>query len=1111
MTQIAIVPALRKRILRLALVASVGLTCLPVAATAPAKAEQRPTPCGDDRASPCKGASAGAIERAQRKAAALTKKALQLRSKGDEGGALALLEEALRLYPRSTTAWRERASIHRSKGDFTAAIADYGQVIALEPGAAAPYLQRAETYRSARDFIHAKQDFEAALKHDPALPAAREGIAELDGLAATQRPAEEKPAGEAVPASTPETSSPPPHPAISVRLLASLIAFASIGLGAVAGGHLLQKRRGAQTSGAASSAPQSGELAEISRLAPKEACEKAGSRLEGLSQSEAEERLLACGPNIVAREAKATILQELWGRARNPLNALLLTLAIVSYFLGDVRAAIVISSMVVLAIATAFVQEHRSNEAAARLRAMVHTTASVRRTPGDPDDPFAEIPIEQLAAGDIVRLSAGDIIPADLRLLEAKDLFINQSALTGEAMPAEKYAHACENVSGDPFDLPNICFMGANVVSGYGTGVILRTGRNTFFGRLADEIAKRRAPTAFDLGVDKFTWLMIRFMLVMAPAVFLINGFTKHDWLEALLFAVAVAVGLTPEMLPMIVTVNLAKGAIAMARHKVIVKRLNAIQNFGAMDVLCTDKTGTLTQDRIILKHHLDIYGEDSARVLEFAYLNSHFQSGLKNLLDKAVLEHAEVEETLLATNRFAKIDEIPFDFQRRRLSVVVQREDGKHLLICKGAVEEIFALSTTYETENECGRLDPTHIESANRETIELNEDGFRVVAVAYKEMPPGQAVYTVADERDLTLLGYIAFLDPPKESAAQAIADLAKAGVAVKILTGDNEIVTRKICKDVGLKVGRIALGHEIEQMDKEALADLAVDTVVFAKLSPMQKSKVIEALHRKGRVVGFLGDGINDGPALKAADVGISVDTAVDIAKESADIILLEKNLLVLDEGVIEGRRIFANITKYIKMGASSNFGNMFSVLGASMFLPFLPMAPIQVLTNNLLYDFSQTAIPTDTVDEEYLAKPRKWDISNIFKFMVFIGPISSIFDYATYAMMLFVFDAWNNAPLFQTGWFVESLLTQTLIIHIIRTARIPFFESRASNALIATTLIICVVGVSLPFTWVGSVLGFVPLPQLYWPLVAAMLATYAVMTHFVKVWFIRRWGL
>jgi len=572
-----------------------------------------------------------------------------------------------------------------------------------------------------------------------------------------------------------------------------------------------------------------------------------------------------------------------------------------------------------------------------------------------------------------------------------------------------------------------------------------------------------------------------------------------------------VAVGLTPEMLPMIVTVNLAKGAIAMSRKKVIVKRLNAIQNFGAMDVLCTDKTGTLTQDRIILKRHLDIYGEDSDRVLEYAYLNSHFQSGLKNLLDVAVLEHHELASTLRPDHQFTKIDEIPFDFNRRRLSVLVRRDDGRHLLICKGAVEELFSISTHYETENECGRLDPSHLETAKRETAELNADGFRVVAVAYKEMPPEQIAYTVADESDLTLLGYIAFLDPPKDSAAEAIADLAKAGVSVKILTGDNEIITRKICKDVGLKVDRVVLGSEIDHMSDDALSELAPTVVVFAKLSPPQKAKVIEALHRKGHVVGYLGDGINDGPALKVADVGISVDTAVDIAKETADIILLEKNLLVLDEGVIEGRRIFANITKYIKMGASSNFGNMFSVLGASIFLPFLPMAPIQVLTNNLLYDFSQTTIQTDNVDEEYLASPRKWDISNIFKFMIFIGPISSIFDYATYGMMLYVFNAWSNPSLFQTGWFVESLLTQTLIIHIIRTARIPFLESRASNALITTTIIICVIGIALPYTWVGSVLGFTPLPALYWPLVTAMLLTYAILTHVVKVWFIRRWGL
>ena len=853
------------------------------------------------------------------------------------------------------------------------------------------------------------------------------------------------------------------------------------------------------------------ELAAISRLSVGDVCAGVESTTEGLSRTEAAARLKKVGPNLVARERKPTIPEEIWNRARNPLNALLLTLAVISYFLGDVRAAVVIASMVVLAIMTAFIQEHRSNEAAARLRAMVHTTASVRRRPIPSDDPFSEIPIDRLVPGDVVRLSAGDMIPADLRLLDAKDLFVNQSALTGESMPAEKHAEAGSAEHPDPFDLPNLCFMGANVVSGYGTGVILRTGSRTFFGQLAHEIAGRRVPTAFDLGVNRFTWLMIRFIVVMVPAVFLINGLTKHDWLEALLFAVAVAVGLTPEMLPMIVTVNLAKGAIAMSRKKVIVKRLNAIQNFGAMDVLCTDKTGTLTQDRIILKRHIDIEGRESDEVLQYAYLNSHFQSGLRNLLDKAVLAHVELDQTVRIDGGYSKIDEIPFDFSRRRLSVIVARDDGKHVLICKGAVEEIFAVCSSYCIEGKVGQLDDSHFEAAKQQTRELNSDGFRVVAVAYKELSPSKTTYSVADEAELTLLGYIAFLDPPKDSAREAIAALAGKGVQVKVLTGDNEIITRKICHDVQLDAGEILLGTGIAGMTDGELADIAGRTRVFAKLDPAQKERVVRALHARGHVVGFLGDGINDSPALKGADVGISVDTAVDIAKESADIILLEKSLLVLQEGVTEGRKVFANITKYIKMGASSNFGNMFSVLGASIFLPFLPMTPIQVLTNNLLYDFSQTTIPTDNVDEEYLASPRKWDIGNIFKFMVFVGPISSIFDYVTYAVMLFVFDAWTRPSLFQTGWFVESLLTQTLIIHIIRTAKVPFVESHASPALIATTLIICTIGVTLPFTWAGSALGFVPLPWLYWPIVAAMLLTYATLTHIVKVWFISRWGL
>jgi P-type Mg2+ transporter len=853
------------------------------------------------------------------------------------------------------------------------------------------------------------------------------------------------------------------------------------------------------------------ELFELSRLPAEVSCRNLGSNIAGLSADEAARRLKTYGLNLVTRERKPTILEEIWRRAKNPLNGLLLTLAAVSYFLGDLRAAIVIALMVLLAITTAFVQEHRSNEAAARLRAMVKTTASVSRPGVEGHADFVEIPIEALVPGDVVRLSAGDMIPADLRLIDAKDLFVNQSALTGEAMPAEKFAHACEQHFDNPFDLPNLCFMGANVVSGYAIGVVAHTGARTFFGQLADEIAGRHVPTAFDQGVNRFTWLMIRFIIVMGPAVFLINGLTKHDWLEALLFAVAVAVGLTPEMLPMIVTVNLAKGATAMARANVIVKRLNAIQNLGAMDILCTDKTGTLTQDRIILKRHLDIRGEESERVLQYAYLNSHFQSGLKNLLDVAVLEHAEMHKTLGIDTGFAKVDEIPFDFSRRRLSVVVSHGQDKHVLICKGAVEEIFAVCTRYEVDGTSGLLDESHFATAKEETVALNEDGFRVVAVAYKVLDTPKTAYSIADESDLTLLGYIAFLDPPKESARAAIAALAEKGVKVMILTGDNEIITRKICREVRLEAGKIVLGGEVERMSDEQLANVADRTTVLAKLTPAQKERIVRALRLKGHVVGFLGDGINDSPALKAADVGISVDTAVDIAKESADIVLLEKSLMALQEGVIEGRKIFGNISKYIKMGASSNFGNMFSVLGASLFLPFLPMAPIQVLTNNLLYDFSQTAIPTDNVDEEYIATPRRWDISNIFKFMVFIGPISSIFDYATYATMLFVFDCWNNPSLFQTGWFVESLLTQTLIIHIIRTARIPFIESRASPALITTTIIICVVGITLPFTWAGGALGFTALPWLYWPLVAAMLVSYAILTHLIKLWFVRRWGM
>lgn len=861
--------------------------------------------------------------------------------------------------------------------------------------------------------------------------------------------------------------------------------------------------RGAAASGIA--------LGDIAGLGPVEALLRLGSSVDGLTTEEANTRLQSEGPNEVAHEAQQTIAGEIIRRSINPLNLLLLTLATASYVLGDQRAAIVISIMVLLSVSLGFIQEHRSTKAAAALRNMVQTKATVRRRDQGTAPGHTDIPIVQVVPGDIVLLSAGDMIPADVRLITAKDLFINQSTLTGEAMPLEKIAQSHVGTAETPFDLPNICFMGSAVVSGVGCGVVVLTGARTAFGQVAELIAGQRVLTSFEKGITRVTWMMLGLILIMVPLVFLINGLSKGNWFEALLFAVAVAVGLTPEMLPMIVTVNLAMGAMAMSKKKVIVKRLNAIQNFGAMDVLCTDKTGTLTQDQIILKRHLNLNGDESDRVLEYAYLNSFHQSGLKNLLDVAVLKHVEIHEKLKAEERFQKIDEIPFDFERRRMSVILERGDEAHMLICKGAVEEVFAACSKYTIEDTVGTLDESHFAKAQKATAKLNADGFRVIAVAVKEMPPTQVTYSVADESNLTLLGFIAFLDPPKETAAPAIATLKARGVDVKILTGDNDIVTRKICHDVELPVDRIVLGPELEKLTPDEFAALAEATTVFAKVSPSQKAAIIEALHRKGHVVGFMGDGINDGPALKAADVGISVDSAVDIAKETADIILLEKSLAVLGDGVIEGRKVFGNITKYIKMGASSGFGNMFSVIGASAVLPFLPMAPIQVLTNNLLYDFSQTTIPTDNVDAEYLAKPRRWDIGNISKFVFLIGPISSVFDYVTFFMMLWVFQAWDKPALFQTGWFVESLLTQTLIIHIIRTAKVPFLESHASWAVIATSLIIAAIGVVLPFTWLGSTLGFVPLPPLYWGLLCLILLGYAILTHLMKTWFSRKFGL
>ena len=855
--------------------------------------------------------------------------------------------------------------------------------------------------------------------------------------------------------------------------------------------------------------------------------------LEGLPEEEVLRRRDAVGTNEVAHEQASPWFVQLAHAFANPFNILVASLAVVSGITGDTEAVIVIGVMVLVSTILRFVQEFRSTKSAESLRALVRTSATVERA----GDEFStgtsaamhrrEVPMAELVPGDIVYLSAGDMIPADVRLLSAKDLFVSQAALTGEALPVEKADRAAEPAPGTLpalTEIPTICFMGTSVISGTATAAVVATGPRTTFGAMAKGLIGQRVNTAFDVGVNKVSWLFIRFIAVMVPIVFVINGLSKGNWLEAFLFGLAVAVGLTPEMLPMIVTTNLAKGAVAMSRHKTIVKRLNSIQNFGAMDVLCTDKTGTLTQDKIVLEQHVNVVGEEDDWVLSLAYLNSFYQTGLKNLLDVAVLEHGEIHRELAIDRAYGKVDEIPFDFTRRRMSVVVDHEHRHHQLICKGAVEEILAICTSVRDEDptvgtlrdtehrDVVTLDAERIEDVRELVAEMNEDGFRVVAVAYRDFPREHGPYTVADESQLTLAGFIGFLDPPKDSAAPALRALAEHGVRVKILTGDNDLVARKVCHDVGLDVGRIILGGELQGLDDKALGEIADSGTVFAKLTPDDKVRVVRALRARGHTVGFMGDGINDAGALREADVGISVDTAVDIAKESADIILLEKSLLVLEEGVIEGRKTFGNTIKYIKMTASSNFGNVFSVLVASAFLPFLPMLPIQLLTNNLLYDLSQTSIPWDEMDAEYLRVPRQWRADDIGRFMLFIGPISSIFDIATFAIMWWVFAA--NVParqsLFQSGWFIESLLTQTLIVHMIRTAKLPFVQSRAAFPVLALTGVIMLVGTLLPFTPLGHSLGLVPLPGSYFVWLGVILLAYSLLTQLVKHWYIRRFG-
>jgi Mg2+-importing ATPase len=855
------------------------------------------------------------------------------------------------------------------------------------------------------------------------------------------------------------------------------------------------------------------KLVNLCKLPPEEVGPHLGLAESGLTEEQVEEARKEYGSNILSHRKELGFVLEILHRCKNPLVIQLLVIAVASFLTGDTPSAVIVGFMVFLSVGLGYIQEHRSSKAVEKLHAMVQTNCVVLR--GGKEE---EIPMADIVPGDILILQAGALIPADLRLITAKDFFVGQSSLTGESMPVEKHAGASEVSGRGIVELQNACFQGSNVLSGTARGVAVNTGSRTLFGSIAEKLSGQRAETSFDRGIAAFTWLMIRFMIVMVSIVFLIVGLHHHAWMEALIFGLSVAVGLTPEMLPMIVTVNLSKGAMAMSKKKVIVKRLNSIQNFGAIDILCTDKTGTLTQDRVILEKAVDVTNRDSDDVLRYAYMNSYYQTGLRNLLDRSILSHSDLD----VERGCRKVDEIPFDFQRKRMSVVVDYE-GDHVLICKGAVEDIYKACTHYQIDDEIHLMIDLIKSDLLEEYEELSRDGYRVLAIAYREFSQTQQVFSVADENDMILLGYIAFLDPPKGSAAKAIASLKQYGVATKILTGDNALVTRKICRDVGLGEQEVITGDRLIGLDETQIGEMAEANDVFARLSPTQKESIITALQKRGHVIGYMGDGINDAPSMRAADVGISVDTAVDVAKESADIILLEKSLLVLEDGIIEGRKVFGNIIKYIRMGASSNFGNMFSVTGGAWFLPFLPMAPVQILLNNLLYDASQVGIPFDNVDEEYLLTPRKWNIDNIRRFMIYVGPISSIFDYATFFLMLYFFNCAlfshvGTSPemkdyyekLFHTGWFVESLITQTLIVHVIRTNRIPFIQSIASPALLLTTVVVMMIGAVLPYLPIPY-LGLVPLPPSFWPWLGLFLLCYIAFTHTVKVWFHKRFGI
>ena len=871
-------------------------------------------------------------------------------------------------------------------------------------------------------------------------------------------------------------------------------------------------------------------LIVASSLKEKEILEKYNTDYKGYETSIVELMREEHGVNEITYEKEDSTIKKLVESFINPFTIILLVLAIVSVITDilmvesgkrDGTSVVIITSMILISGIIRFVQETKSNKAAEKLGEMVKTTISIARK----FEGIKEIPINEIVVGDIIHLAAGDMVPADVRILQSKDLFISQSSLTGESEPVEKISDSLVSKDKSPLDLENLAFMGSNVISGSAIAIVINIGDDTIFGSIAKNLSSKKNNTSFEKGLNSVSWVLIRLRLIMVPIVLFMNGFTKGDWMQAFLFAVSVAVGLTPEMLPMIVSANLAKGAVSMSKKKVIVKDLSTIQHFGSMDILCTDKTGTLTQDKVVLEYSLNVHGKEDNRVLRHAFLNSYYQTGLKNLIDIAILNHANESDMIELWRDYKKVDEIPFDFTRRRMSVVVEDNYGKTQLITKGAIEEMLEVCTYVEYYGEVKPITEEIKKEIFARISEYNEEGMRILGVSQKNNPPKVNEFCVNDEKDMALIGLLAFLDPPKESTATAITTLKNYGVNVKILTGDNDNVTVSVCKQVGIEVKNLLLGSDIEEMDDELLREAVEKTNVFAKLSPNQKTRVVAALKDNGHTVGFMGDGINDAAAMSEADVGISVDNAVDIAKESANIILLEKDLMVLEDGLIEGRKIYANIIKYIKITASSNFGNILSVLLASIFLPFIPMLPIQILMLNLIYDISCITIPWDNVDEDYLKEPRSWDASSISKFMFWMGPTSSIFDVITFILMYFficplVFGGQYHTlnqlqqfgfiGLFHAGWFVESLWSQTLVIHMIRTKETPFIDSKASWQLTSLTTIGVIVGTIIPYTFIGETLQMEAMPLIYFGGLFIIIILYMVLITVLKKSFINRYG-